>query len=40
MEFGIAMPTDAESWRLAERAEALGFLNSRFSGQPAGGCGR
>ena len=25
MEFGIAMPTDAESWRLAERAEALGF---------------
>jgi len=30
MEFGIAMPTDAESWRLAERAEALGFRTAWF----------
>src|SRR6476620_2988516 len=30
MEFGIAMPTDAESWRLAERAEALGFRSAWF----------
>src|ERR1700712_5892438 len=30
MEFGIAMPTDAESWRVAERAEALGFRSAWF----------
>ena len=30
MEFGIAMPTDAESWRLAERAEELGFRPAWF----------
>lgn len=30
MEFGIAMPTDAGSWRLAERAEALGFRSAWF----------
>src|SRR3954454_21197102 len=30
MDFGIAMPTDAESWRLAERAEALGFRSAWF----------
>src|SRR4051794_20273596 len=30
MEFGIAMPTDAESWRLAERAEELGFRSAWF----------
>jgi 5,10-methylenetetrahydromethanopterin reductase len=30
MEFGIALPTDAESWRLAERAEALGFRTAWF----------
>ena len=30
MDFGIAMPTDAESWKLAERAEALGFRSAWF----------
>jgi len=30
MEFGIALPTDAESWRVAERAEALGFRSAWF----------
>jgi 5,10-methylenetetrahydromethanopterin reductase len=30
MEFGIAMATDAESWRVVERAEALGFRSAWF----------
>src|ERR1700712_802074 len=30
MEFGIAMATDAESWRLAQRAEELGFRSAWF----------
>jgi len=30
MEFGIAMPTDAESWKLAARAEELGFRSAWF----------
>ncbi len=30
MEFGIAMATDAESWRLAQRAEDLGFRSAWF----------
>lgn len=30
MEFGIAIATDAESWRLAQRAEELGFATAWF----------
>ncbi|MBV9863354.1 MAG: LLM class flavin-dependent oxidoreductase [Alphaproteobacteria bacterium] len=30
MEFGIAIPTAADSWKLAERAEALGFAEAWF----------
>jgi 5,10-methylenetetrahydromethanopterin reductase len=30
MEFGIAIPTDAESWKLARRAEELGFTAAWF----------
>lgn len=30
MEFGIAMATSADSWRLVERAEALGFDSAWF----------
>src|SRR6478735_1806008 len=30
MEFGIAMATDAESWRLTQRAEELGFRSAWF----------
>ncbi|MBL6455321.1 LLM class flavin-dependent oxidoreductase [Belnapia sp. T6] len=30
MEFGIAMATDAESWKLAQRAEELGFRSAWF----------
>ncbi len=30
MEFGIAMATDAEGWRLAQRAEELGFRSAWF----------
>jgi len=30
MEFGIAMATDAESWKLAQRAEELGFATAWF----------
>ena len=30
MEFGIAMATSADAWKLAERAEALGFSHAWF----------
>jgi 5,10-methylenetetrahydromethanopterin reductase len=30
MQFGIAMATDAASWKVAERAEALGFTTAWF----------
>ncbi|MCO6418181.1 LLM class flavin-dependent oxidoreductase [Siccirubricoccus sp. KC 17139] len=30
MEFGIALPTDAESWKVAARAEELGFRTAWF----------
>lgn len=30
MEFGIAIPTDAESWKLVQRAEELGFTTAWF----------
>ncbi len=30
MKFGIAIPTDAESWRLVRRAEELGFSHAWF----------
>ncbi|MBY0330907.1 MAG: LLM class flavin-dependent oxidoreductase [Acetobacteraceae bacterium] len=30
MQFGIAMPTDAESWKVAQRAEELGFATAWF----------
>lgn len=30
MQFGIAMATDAEGWRLAQRAEELGFASAWF----------
>lgn len=30
MKFGIAIPTDAESWRLVRRAEELGFHHAWF----------
>jgi 5,10-methylenetetrahydromethanopterin reductase len=30
MKFGIAIPTDAESWRLVRRAEELGFEHAWF----------
>ncbi len=30
MEFGIAIPTDAESWKLVQRAEELGFATAWF----------
>ena len=30
MEFGIAMATAADAWKLAQRAEALGFANAWF----------
>lgn len=30
MEFGIAIPTDSDSWRLVRRAEELGFHHAWF----------
>ena len=30
MEFGIAIPTDADSWRVVQRAEELGFTHAWF----------
>ena len=30
MDFGIAMATAADSWKIVERAEALGFSQARF----------
>ena len=30
MEFGIALPTAAELWKLVQRAEALGFTHAWF----------
>ncbi len=30
MEFGIAMATDAEAWKLVARAEELGFNSAWF----------
>jgi len=30
MQFGIAVATSADSWRLVERAEALGFTHAWF----------
>jgi len=30
MKFGIAIPTDSDSWRLVRRAEELGFHNAWF----------
>lgn len=30
MEFGIALPTAADSWKLVQRAEALGFASAWF----------
>ena len=30
MQFAIAIPTDAESWRLVRRAEELGFSRAWF----------
>ena len=30
MKFGIAIPTDSDSWRLVRRAEELGFSNAWF----------
>jgi 5,10-methylenetetrahydromethanopterin reductase len=30
MEFGIAIPTSSDSWKLVERAEALGFSHAWF----------
>ena len=30
MQFGIAIPTDSDSWRLVRRAEELGFHNAWF----------
>ena len=30
MKFGIAIPTDADSWRLVRRAEELGFHHAWF----------
>ncbi len=30
MRFGIAIPTDAESWKLVQRAEELGFASAWF----------
>ena len=30
MEFGIALPTDAESWKIVRRAEELGFSHAWF----------
>src|SRR3954453_12633544 len=30
MQFGIAIPTDADSWRLVRRAEELGFARAWF----------
>src|SRR5271166_221376 len=30
MEFGIALPTAAESWKTAQRAEELGFTHAWF----------
>src|ERR1700743_1185563 len=30
MQFGIAIPTAADSWRLVRRAEELGFSNAWF----------
>jgi len=28
MEFGIAVPTAADSWKIVERAEELGFSHA------------
>src|SRR4249919_1459657 len=30
MDFGIALPTAADSWKLAQRAEELGFTHAWF----------
>ena len=30
MDFGIAIATSADSWRLAQRAEELGFTHAWF----------
>ena len=30
MDFGIAMATAADSWKIVERAEALGFSHAWF----------
>ncbi|TMJ56015.1 MAG: LLM class flavin-dependent oxidoreductase, partial [Alphaproteobacteria bacterium] len=30
MQFAIAIPTDADSWRLVRRAEELGFARAWF----------
>lgn len=30
MDFGIAIPTAADSWKLTQRAEELGFSNAWF----------
>ncbi len=30
MKFAIAIPTDADSWRLVRRAEELGFTRAWF----------
>ncbi len=30
MDFGIALPTAADSWKLAQRAEELGFSHAWF----------
>jgi len=30
MKFGIAIPTDSDSWRLVRRAEELGFHHAWF----------
>src|SRR5271163_1213722 len=30
MQFGIAIPTDADSWRVVRRAEELGFARAWF----------
>ena len=30
MDFGIALPTAADSWRIVQRAEELGFTHAWF----------
>ena len=32
MDFGIALPTAADSWKQAKRAEELGFTHAWFYG--------